>query len=76
MNIENEKKILIEWLSKINDESLIEKIMLLKENFKDDDWWQEISEEEKASIERGLEDSAKGHVISHDSVKKNYEKWL
>lgn len=40
------------------------------------DWWDEISETEKASIERGLEDVKAGRIIPHEKVKKMYQKWL
>ncbi|MDZ7625471.1 MAG: hypothetical protein U5J96_13640 [Ignavibacteriaceae bacterium] len=35
------------------------------------DWWDEISETEKASIERGLEDVKAGRIIPHEKVKKS-----
>jgi hypothetical protein len=40
------------------------------------DWWDEISEEEKASIERGLADVKAGRIVPHDEVRKKYLKWL
>jgi len=40
------------------------------------DWWSEISDKEKASIERGIEDANHGRVIPHETVKKLYVKWL
>lgn len=76
MNLDKEKKILIDWINKLNDEYIIERIKMLKDNLKETDWWEEISDEEKASIERGLEDVQQGRISSHEKVKKNYEKWL
>lgn len=35
-----------------------------------------VSEEERQSIERGLEDSKNGRVTPHSEVRKRYEKWL
>ncbi len=40
------------------------------------DWWDEISEAEKASILRGIEDVKAGRVIPHEVVMKKYMKWL
>ncbi|MAC93893.1 MAG: hypothetical protein CMC96_00180 [Flavobacteriales bacterium] len=37
------------------------------------DWWDEISNEEKASIERGLAQSAKGKTKSHKEVMEKYK---
>lgn len=74
-DIQNKKIELIQWLSTLNDKSIIEKIMKLREREKID-WWNEISEEEKNSIEKGIEDVKSGKVTSHSEIKKSYEKWL
>lgn len=76
MNGEIEKLKLIEWIIRLKDDSIVEKLKMLKEHQKQTDWWDEITEEEKASIEKGLEDIKAGRVIPHDKVKKEYEKWL
>jgi len=76
MNLDSEKLKIIDWIANITDESVIAKIKLLKDHPKDTDWWDEISDAEKASIERGLEDIKAGRVIDHSEVKKLYEKWL
>jgi len=75
INIQNKKIELIQWLSTLNDESVIEKIMELKENEKTD-WWKKISKEEKNSIEQGIRDADFGKLKSHSEAKKLYEKWL
>ncbi|NDV16756.1 hypothetical protein GO009_12030 [Muricauda sp. TY007] len=75
INIQNKKIELIQWLSTLNDESIIEKIMKLRENEKAD-WWDEISKEEKESIKNGLKDAASGNMESHSNVRKLYDKWL
>ena len=74
-NIQNKKIELIQWLSTLNDIAVIEKIMKLRERERSD-WWNEISDAEKKSIEKGLEDVKSGNVESHAEVKKIYEKWL
>ncbi|HKL89546.1 MAG TPA: hypothetical protein VJ880_00040 [Allomuricauda sp.] len=75
INIQNKKIELIQWLSTLNDESIIEKIMKLRENEKAD-WWEEISKKEEESIENGLKDAASGNIESHSNVRKLYDKWL
>ena len=75
INIQNKKIELIQWLSTLNDESVIEKIMELKENEKTD-WWKKISKEEKNSVEQGIRDADSGKLKSHSEAKKLYEKWL
>ena len=40
------------------------------------DWWEHISEAEKASIERGLQQAANGQTISHEEAMKKLDKWF
>jgi hypothetical protein len=74
-NIQNKKIKLIQWLSTLNDETVIEKIMELRESEKAD-WWKEISQEEKKSIEQGIMDADSGKLKSNAEARKLYEKWL
>jgi hypothetical protein len=75
LNILNQKLELIQWLSTIEDSSIIEKIMdLRKEESKN--WWNSISESEKESIEKGLNDADAGKLNPHSNARKLYEKWL
>jgi len=77
MNIKSEKQILIDWISSLEDEEVIETIKEFKQSyFSKKDWWNEISEEEKNSIDRGLEDAEEGRVISYEQFKNKYKKWL
>lgn len=77
MNIQAEKLKLIEWLISLQDQSIIEKLNFLKENSSStSDWWETLSQAERASIERGMNDSASGNVTPHSEVQKKYGKWL
>jgi hypothetical protein len=75
INLQNKKIELIQWLSTLNDPSLIDKLMLLRIKEKID-WWNEISTDEQLSIEKGIQDADNGKLTSHPTVKKVYEKWL
>lgn len=75
IDLQNKKIELIQWLSTLNDESIIEKIMKLRETEKTD-WWKEISKEERKSIDKGIQDADSGNLRSHSEAKKLYEKWL
>ena len=75
LNIQNKKLELIQWLSTIEDSSIIEKIMDLRKR-ENKDWWNSISENEKNSIEQGLKDAESGKLNSHSNARKLYEKWL
>ena len=77
MNIQAEKLGLIEWIAKINDSSIIEKIRKIHDEYsKTPDWWDEISTEDKESIKRGLMDIEEGRIHSHETAKRIYEKYL
>ena len=73
MNIQSEKLKLIEWITRIQDSSIIDKLLKVKE---ESDWWDEISQEEKESIEKGLRDVKSGKTHQHAVAKKLYEKYL
>ena len=74
-NIETKKLALIQWLTSLNDVSMIDKILELKQK-ETKDWWNEISNEEKESIEKGLSDAVSGKLKPHSEIRKKYEKWL
>ncbi len=75
LNIQNKKLELIQWLSTIEDLSVLNKIIDLKKQ-ENKDWWNSISENEKQSIEKGLQDSEAGKLNSHSKAKQLYDKWL
>jgi len=77
MNIQAEKLKLIEWLAGLSDQTLIEKIKLLKETqATKTDWWEEISQAEKDAIDQGLKEAENSKVTAHEEVRKRYKKWL
>ena len=77
MNIQTEKLDLIEWISKLNDTTIIDKLRELKDDYsKSKDWWDTLKKEEIDSINRGLKDFEEGRTHSHDTARKVYEKYL
>jgi hypothetical protein len=59
---------LIQWLSTIEDISIIEKINALRNN-ENSDWWEEIDAVNKASIERGLNDLKNDRIHSDQAIR-------
>jgi len=57
------------------DEKVVKMVHAMLEVDAQKDWWDDVSEEAKASIERGLRDSETGKVTSHKEVMKKYKKW-
>lgn len=75
LNIQNKKLELIQWLSTIEDISILNKIIELRKQ-QNKDWYNSISENEKESIEKGLQDAESGKLNPHSTARKLYEKWL
>lgn len=64
---------LIEWLTKLEDDETIQYLKIVKDSKSTEhDWWEDLSENEKKGIERGLKDIEAGRVVSHDEVKSKY----
>ncbi len=77
MNIQTEKLALIEWISRLSNNSVIDKLSQIKEDYiKTNDWSDSLQLEEIESINRGLKDFEEGKVHDHDSARKIYEKYL
>lgn len=74
-NIQDKKIELIQWLSTLNDNKIIEKIIALRDR-EMEDWWSKLSEAEKKSLEKGIEDAEKGNLLPHQQARSRYEKWL
>jgi predicted transcriptional regulator len=74
-NIEAMRKEVVEYINDA-DERMVKAIHAMLEEDQNDDWWDEISEDQKASIERGLKDMEAGNVIPHADMVKLYSKWL
>jgi len=76
LNLEKEKLEIIRWVTNLTDDTAIERLRMLRVNSKKSDWWNEITEEEKTAIDKGLEDIKVGRVKPHKEAKKLYAKWL
>lgn len=70
MNIETKKYELIEWLTQVHDEDLLEQLEMVRDSWKEKNWYANLSDEQKESIERGLKDSEEGRVTPHEVVMK------
>lgn len=71
-----DKKIeLIQWLSTLEDNTIIEKLIKFRQE-ETKDWWSSISMEEQNSIENGLSNAESGKLKPHSAARKLYEKWL
>ena len=76
LSVEKEKLEIIKWVTGLKDGDAIEKLRMLRASPKKLEWWNEITDEEKAAIDKGLEDIKAGRVKPHKEAKKLYAKWL
>ncbi len=76
LNVEKEKLEIIKWVTNLKDATAIERLRMLRVSSRKFDWWNEITDEEKTAIEKGLADIKAGRVKPHKEAKKLYEKWL
>jgi predicted transcriptional regulator len=65
-------------IDKISDSKVLNavKTLLSGKTAKQADWWNTISEEEKAEIVQGLAEADRGELIPHEEVMAKYKKWL
>lgn len=74
-DIQDKKIELIQWLTTLEDDSVIQKIVELRKN-ETKDWYNSVSDAEKASIHLGINDSENGLLNSNSKAKDIYGKWL
>lgn len=58
------------------DEKTIKMVYAMLEVNAENDWWDDIPDAAKKSIEQGLKDIEDGKVTLHKEVMKKYKKWL
>ena len=66
MDIQAKKLDLIQWLTQLNDERLIRKIEALQAE--DIDFWNELSEQQKQEIKRGIAELDAGQKHDYENV--------
>ena len=74
LQIQNKKLELIQWLSTIEDLNFLDKISDMISRERKKDWWDEISEAEKQSIEKGIAQADAGKLNPHSKARKIYGK--
>ena len=70
MNLQAKKLELVQRILNTRHPLTLKKVeeVLKKEN--ESDWWNEISDSERESIEKGLKEADKGELITHEDVMK------
>ena len=77
MNLHAQKLDLIEWITKLSDNSIISRLQKIKEDYTQSARWEdELSKKEMESIRRGLKDFEEGRIHSDATARKLYERYL
>jgi len=71
MDVQTEKLQLIEWLTGINDLSIIEDLKAFRSQ-KESDWWESLTQDQREDIEAGLTDLEAGRKTDFEQVMKKY----
>ncbi len=69
MNIETRKINLINWISTIQEEDILNKVENIQKEASD--WWDTISKEDKAAIKEGISQLDKGDQLSRSKDRSN-----
>ncbi len=73
MRQETIKLELIEWLTRLNDIDTLKFLKIVKEaRTGNKDWWNDLTEQQRHGIQRGINDIDEGRIVSHSDVKKKY----
>lgn len=74
MNIQAQKIELAKTLLDVKSEAIIKHIKAILNSYRTD-LWDELSDEQKASVKRAKSQLEKGEGVSHKDVMKRYKKW-
>ena len=69
INLQTKKNELIQWLTALEDESVIDQLMNIRKKH-NTDFWNELSLSEQEEIEKGIEGLDNGKRISYESSLK------
>ncbi len=62
----------IEWISKPGNEDLLEALKLLKEDSESKDWYDDLENHEKQSLEKGRKDHRDGNTLTSEELWKKH----
>jgi len=72
MKSESIKLELIAWLTKLEDKNILSSLLKLKKSAETEDWSDHLSDEQLASLQKGISELEDNLVISSQDFWKNY----
>jgi PHD/YefM family antitoxin component YafN of YafNO toxin-antitoxin module len=76
MNAESIKSELIDWLSKLDDNSILISLLQFKKSTETGDWAENLTKEQLESLTRGLSDLESGQVVSSKDFWNSYDRQI
>ena len=70
MNLQAKKLELVQLIINTKKPLTLKKVEDVLKKEEESDWWDEISEAERQSIEKGLAEANRGELIAHEEVMK------
>ncbi len=70
MSLQAKKLELVQLIINTRKPLILKKVEKILKNEEETDWWDEISEEERLSINKGLAEADKGDLLPHEEVMK------
>ena len=70
------KQELIRWLEKLEDRRMLETLLFFKDISRKEDWWDELTEEQKQLVLEGQKQADAGMLITAEEVWEKYGKIL
>ncbi|MBS1600896.1 MAG: hypothetical protein JST75_21930 [Bacteroidetes bacterium] len=68
---------IVEWWPHLNTKQKEVVLSVVKSFVQEEEtWWNDIEDNAKESIERGLKQADQGKITPHKEVMKKYKKWL
>lgn len=60
------KKDLVKWINEIESDEMLALLFSVRNSFSENDWWQQLTEQERKAIERGVSDADAGRTMSSE----------
>lgn len=73
MGLAADKLELIEWLKNLDDDEIISYLKIVKNSKESNsDWWDDLTDDQKLAVQRGLDDIDNGRITPHNEIKQKY----
>jgi len=72
MNAATQKLELMQWLATLKDKQTLQALFFFKDIQQKTDWWDELTEEQLAEINKGIRDIKEGRTVPSSTVWKKY----